>query len=131
MASELSDYLANAHLAWLKGTTMPAAPATVYVALFNGNPTGAGSGGTDVTATIRPGGRVAVPFGTVASREVPNNANIDFGAAAAGATVTHAALYDAETSGNMLYFSPLDNNRTIALGDPVVIPAGDLKVNYN
>jgi hypothetical protein len=130
MASELSTYLANAHLAWLKGDDMPAAPTTVYVAIFNGDPTAAGTGGTEVSGTISDG-RKAVSFGTVTARAVANDANIDFGAAAASGTITHGALFDAATGGNMLYFTPLTNTRTIALGDPVVIPAGDLNVNYN
>lgn len=131
MASELSNYLANAILNWHRGTAMPAAPATVYVGVFNGDPTAAGTGGTEVTTTIRPAGRVAVGFGTVTSRAVANAANIDFGAAAAGATITHAAIFDAASGGNMLGFTPLDNSRTIAVADPVVIPAGDLQVNFN
>lgn len=74
---------------------------------------------------------MAVPFGTVAARAVLNNAIIEFGAADAGATITHSALFDADSGGNMLYYSPLDNSRTVSLGDPVVIPIGDLGVNYN
>lgn len=131
MASELSNYLANLHLNWVKGTDMPNAPATVYVGLFNGDPTPTGLGGSDVTATVRTAGRVAVAFGAVANRVVMNNANVDFGAAAAGATITHAALYDAQTGGNMLYFTELDTTRTVIAGDPIVIPVGDLSVNYN
>lgn len=131
MASELSNYLANAILNWHKGTAMPTAPTTVYVALFNGDPTAAGSGGTEVTTTIRVAGRVGIAWGTVASRAVSNNANVDFGAAAGGATVTHAAIFDASSAGNMLGFTPLDNTRVIAAADPVVIPTGDLQVNFN
>jgi|SRR5215217_67580 len=131
MASELSNYFANAVLAWVKGTAMPTAPAAVYVGLFNGDPTVTGGGGTEVTTTIRVAGRVAVTLGAVASRAVPNSAIVDFGAAAGGATVTHAALFDAASAGNMLSFTPLDNSRVIAAADPVVIPIGDLNVNFN
>ena len=131
MASELSNYLANAILGWFGGDDMPTAPATVYVALFNGDPTAAGSGGTEVTTTIRAGGRVAVDWGAVASRARANDAQIDFGTAAGAATVTHAAIFDASTAGNMLAYTPLDNTRNVNAGDPVVFPVGDLSVNFN
>lgn len=131
MASELSNYLANEILDWLKGTDMPAAPTSVYVALFNGDPTAAGTGGTEVTATIRPAGRVAVTFGAIAARQITNSADVDFGTADASANVTHAALFDAASAGNMLAFSPLDTPRSITGDDPVLIPIGDLRLNFN
>lgn len=131
MASELSNYLANEILGWIKGEAMPTAPATVYVALFNGDPTATGSGGTEVTETIRTAGRVAVTWGAVTARAVANSAQIDFGTAAGGATVTHCAIFDAATAGNMLAYTPLDNTRNVNAGDPVVFPVGDLSVNFN
>lgn len=130
MASELSNYMANAVLEWVAGTNMPTAP-TSYIALFNGDPTPAGTGGTEVTTTIRPAGRLAVTWGDPASRQISNDANVDFGTADANATVTHAAIFDAASGGNMLLFSPLDNTRTIVAGDPVVIPIGDARFNFN
>lgn len=131
MASELSNYLANAILNYLDGDAMPTAPTDVYVALFNGDPTASGSGGTEVTTTIRVAGRLAVTWSAVASRACSNSADIDFGTAAGGATVTHAALFDAASAGNMLAWSPLDTTRVVVAGDPVVIPTGDLSVNFN
>lgn len=131
MASELSNYLANEILDWFKGNAIVSAPGTVYVALFNGDPTATGSGGTEVTTTIRPAGRVGVTWGSITSRAISNSAEIDFGAADAGASVTHAALFDASSVGNMLAFTPLDVPRTISGGDAVVIPIGDLAVNFN
>jgi hypothetical protein len=131
MASELSDYLANAILNWLDGDAMPTAPADVYVGLFNGDPTAAASGGTEVTTTIRAAGRVAVTWGAVAGRATENSAAVDFGVAAGGATVTHLALFDAASAGNKLGFTPLDTTRAVTAGDPVVIPIGDLNFNFN
>lgn len=131
MASELSNYLADEILDWFKGTDMPSAPTTVYVALFDGDPTAAGTSGTEVTTDIRPAGRLGVTWGSIAARAVTNSANIDFGTADSNADVTHAALFDAASGGNMLCYSPLDNVRSIIAGDPVVIPSGDLNVNFN
>lgn len=128
MASELSDYSANAFLNWLRGTTFPTAPSDVYMALFNGNPT---SGGTEVTTTIRVAGRVAIDYGAVASRAVENATDIDFGEAAGGATITYLAVYDAASSGNLLGYSPLDNNRTVIAGDPVIFLADAHSFHFN
>lgn len=97
-----SNYLGNAVLNWVKGSAMPTAPSAVYVALFNGDPTDAGSGGTEVTTTIRTAGRVAATFGAVSAKSMSNSALVDFGNAAGTATVTHFAVYDAASAGNML-----------------------------
>jgi hypothetical protein len=97
-----SNYLGAAIEGWLKGTAMPTAPAGTYVALFNGDPTDAGTGGTEVTTTIRTAGRVAETFGAVAGKTMANNAIVSFGNAAGAATVTHFAVFDAASAGNML-----------------------------
>lgn len=131
MASELSNYAANAFLNWVKSTAFPADPAAVYLALFNGNPTASGTGGTEVTTTIRPAGRVAVTFGAITSREITNSADVLFGNAAAGASITHFAIFDAASSGNMIAFTPLDAPRTISTGDPVTFLTGAVKLNFN
>lgn len=131
MASELSNYLANEFLDWVKGNAIDSPPASVYVALFDGDPTASGSGGTEVTTTIRVAGRVAVTWGAIASRQIANSADVDFGTSAGNANVTHAALFDASSGGNMLAYSAVDNTRNILTGDPVVIPTGDLSVNFN
>lgn len=131
MASELSNYLANEFLDWVKGVAIDSPPAAVYVALFDGDPTAAGSGGTEVTTTIRVAGRLAVTWGAISSRQIANSADIDFGTSAGNANVTHAAIFDAASGGNMLTYSPVDNVRNILTGDPVVIPTGDLTINFN
>lgn len=131
MASELSNYLANAILNWLDGDAMPAAPSDVYVALFDGDPTAAGSGGTEVTTTIRVAGRLPITWGAVSARACSNSADIDFGTSAGNANVTHCAIFDASSAGNMLMYSAVDNVRNILTGDPVVIPTGDLSANFN
>jgi hypothetical protein len=121
-----STYLGNAILNWVKGSAMPTAPTTVYVGLFNGDPTDSGSGGTEVTTTIRVAGRVAVTFGTVASKAMANNAIVNFGAAAAGATVTHFGVFDAASAGNMLGSNALSGGGTISAGASVSFASGAL-----
>lgn len=131
MASELSNYLANEILGFFKGEAMPTAPATVYVALFSADPTAAGTLTNEVTTTIRVAGRVAIDWGDVTSRALANDAAVNFGNAAGGASITHGAIMDAASAGNMLAWSPLTTPRTVIAGDPVVIPIGDVSVNFN
>lgn len=128
MASELSNYLANSVLAWLKGVNMPAAPAAVYVALFDGQPS---AGGTERSTTIRTAGRVAVPWSAITARAITNSAIVDFGAAVGAANLSWAALYDASAGGNLLSETPLDTARTVVANDPVSFPVGDIVFNFN
>lgn len=124
-----SAYLENGLLGWLKGTGLPAAPATVWLALWNGDPGDGGAGGSEVTATIRPAGRVAVPFGAIAAGAMGNAAAIDFGAAAGAASVSHFALFDSAAGGNLLLTGPLGGGvQAVAAGNGVAVPAGALAV---
>ena len=43
-------------------------------------------------------------------------------------TVTHIGIWDASSSGNMLYYTALDASKTIATGDILKIAAGSLTV---
>lgn len=126
-----SDYLETALCSWIKGTTMPAAPATVYVGLFNGDPTDAGTGGTEVTTTIHTAGRVAVTFGTISGGGLmANSAIVDFGSAAAGATITHFGVFDASSAGHLLGSSALaGGSQVISSGTPVAFAIGALSWN--
>ena len=128
--SGLSTYTQNAILNWLKGTAMPAAPAGVYVGLFNGDPTDAGSGGAEVTTTVRAAGRVAATFGTITGNtSIANSADVDFGAAAGAATVSHFAIYDAATEGNMLGSAALASSQSVASTNLVKFATGALAIN--
>lgn len=125
-----STFLENAVLNYVKGTAFPAAPAAVYVALFNGDPTDAATGGTEVTATVRAAGRVAVTFGAIAAKTMSNSGVVDFGNAAGGTNVTHFAIFSAQTGGNLLYTAPLTGGtQTINTGNPTSFAVGAISVS--
>lgn len=129
-----SNYLEDLILGWVKGSNMPSAPVAVYVGLFNGDPTDAGSGGTEVTTTIRAAGRVAATFGSIttdaAANSISNSSDVDFGDADGAATVSHFAIFDAASSGNMLYSAALSGgSQSIGAGTSVKFAAGDLDVS--
>lgn len=61
--------------------------------------------------------------------EVRNNGNIAFSLATGSwGTITHWALYDASTSGNLLGYGELTSSRNPQSGDVVVIADETLKV---
>lgn len=125
---ELTDTTKNTLLDWLTGKTTPAAVATRYVALFNGDPQGAGS---EVTTTIRIAGRVdlTAAMGAASAGSAANTALIDFGNAAGNATVSHFAIMDAATAGSVLASDVLTGgSQTITIGNPVSFAIGDLSV---
>lgn len=125
LTGSLSDYVKNWICNWIKGSAAPSAPAALYMSLWNGDPSGAGS---DVTATIRAAGRVAITFGAVTDGVFSNSAEIDFGLADAGATVTHFRIYDAASGGNAIGEAALDNSKTILANDPVKFPVSGITI---
>lgn len=126
--AEMSNYLEVALLnGTLNGTTYTA-PAAVYVALFTSNPTDAGSG-TEVSGGSY--ARTAVTFATASgtSGSVASNADCTFPQATGNwGTVGWIGIYDASTSGNLLYHTALDAAKTIETGDIFKIASGSLTV---
>ena len=127
--SSFSNYTENLLLNWLLTTNSATRPTAWYVGLFTAAPSDAG-GGTEVTGN----GYARVATGTISvsgtDTTATNSAAIEFAAASGGnwGTVTHAAIFDASTSGNMLAWAQLTTSRTINDGDVFRIPAGSLTV---
>jgi len=127
--SSFSDYTENLLLNWLLTTNSATRPTAWYVGLFTAAPSDTG-GGTEVTGN----GYARVATGTISisgtSTTATNAAAIEFAAASGGnwGTITHAAIFDASTSGNMLAWAALTTSRTINDGDVFRIPAGSLTV---
>lgn len=128
--SSFSDYTENLVLTWLLTNGSATRPTAWYVGLFTAAPSDTG-GGTEVTGNAY--ARVAT--GTIgvsgtSPTTATNSAAIEFAAASGGnwGTVTHAAIFDASTSGNMLAWAELTTARTINDGDVFRIPASSLTI---
>lgn len=124
--SDLSLYFGNKIVRWIGGEAMPTAPGDIFIALFNGNPK---SGGTEVTTSIRPTGRVAAVWDVPASgtgNVLATNTDTDFGLADSGATVSYVGAFDAASSGNLLASKALGTPQTIVPGAAVKFKAGDI-----
>ena len=123
-----SDYLETALCNWIKGTAMPAPPAGLYVALFNGDPTDTGAAAIEVTTTIRAVGRAVVTFGAISGGgTMSNSAIVNFGNAAGGATVSHFGIYNFASAGNLLGSGSIGGGpQAITAGTAVSFAAGAL-----
>lgn len=133
----LSDYLEQALLnAVLRGGTYVGGP--VYAALFTADPTDSGTGAeVSDSGYIRQVCHSATPAD---GWDVPdetggftNNAQlITFPAIVdAPVTVTHWALFDAQSGGNMLLYSPLENPKTLDPSDVMALPVGAVTVTLS
>jgi hypothetical protein len=116
---------------FMKGTYTP--PTNIFVALSTADPTDSG-------------GSIAEPSGGSYARK--STASADWDAAASGALdnanvitfaeasgswglITHFALFDHLTAGNMLAHGALSASKTISDGDTASFAAGDLDVSLD
>lgn len=125
--------------ALLRGVAFAQA-STIYVGLHTSDPTDAG--GNEVTLAAFPayerldaakGGAISSGW-TASSNGVSKNANqLIYPVHDGGGdiTVTHFALYDAATGGNMLVHAPLNTARTLSPGDVYVIDPQQLTVQLS
>jgi len=80
-------------------------------------------GGNRVTTTVRTAGRVAVDLESVPAAGTDNDMTTDgesdFGPAAGAASITHAAICDAASSGNILLSKALASTVAVEAGEQV------------
>ena len=106
------------------------APANLYLALFQSNPTDSGTGGTEVAYTgyARQAITFSAPAASGAGLAMQNTALITFPEAPASAgTVTYVAVMDSLSGGNMWLYGQLDQSLTIQAGVSPVFRAGSVK----
>ena len=127
--SEMSNYLENALINGTLRATNYTAPTTVYVGLYTSDPTDANTG-TEVS-----GGsyvRKSATFASPSNGASATSADITFDQATASwGTITHIGILDAETTGNLLYHTPLTTSKTIDTGDIFKIASGSLTVTLS
>lgn len=122
----MSNYLENALVNATLRNTSYTSPATVYVSLHTADPTDAGSG-TEVTggSYARKSATFAAPSNGVSA----TSADVTFDQATASwGLITHIGIWDALTTGNLLYHTPLTTSKTIDSGDIFKIASGSLTV---
>jgi hypothetical protein len=124
--AEISNYLENAIInATLRATTFTS-PSTVYVSLHTADPTDAGTG-TEVSGGSY--ARKTATFGAPSNGVSTTTANVEFDVATAyWGIITHIGIFDALTTGNLLYHTALDASKEIDTNDIFRITAGNLTV---
>jgi hypothetical protein len=131
-----SQYLEDALLNWMKGTTFPAAPSTVYVALFTTAPSDdAGtsavevSGGSYARASITTSsGWSSISGAPSAAAQISNGGTITFATPTGNwGSVVAIGIYDASSAGNLLYWNTI-TSQTINTGVVASFSAGNLVI---
>ena len=125
MSTNDGNYLIDKLLGWLIGSAFPSAPATIYAALWHGDPD---SGGTEVTQSNSLT-RQSTSLGSVSSHALTSNTTLNFGTVTGSPanTVTYVTLHDSSTAGNLLAKVAI-TAITLATGNVVEILSGSLVV---
>lgn len=119
-----SQYLATSVVNWIRGTAMPAASSTRYIALFTAGGTEL-SGGDYARLVVNAWGSITEAGGEVTVA----NSEVEVSAEATGdwAAVTQFRIYDAATDGNALTgLTALTTPQTVLTGGTAEFAIGDL-----
>lgn len=122
----MSNYAEDQVMKWLLSTTSITRPTTWYVALYTATPSDTG-GGTELSGSGYARQSITFTISGTNPTQAANSAQIDFPTASGSwGTVTHAAIFDASTSGNMLWWGALTASKAVASGDVFRIASGAL-----
>lgn len=130
----MSDDLENKLINHIFRNTDYTRPANIYLALFTAAPSDSG-GGTEVSG------------GSYARQAVATGASSGWDAASGGATantgvvtfpmatadwgtITHVGVFDASTSGNLMFHGALSSNKTVSNGDIFRFNAGEFDIAF-
>jgi hypothetical protein len=134
--SAASNYLENKVLDHVLTTTSYSAPAARYLALFT-NTSGsaaanleAGTLTDEISTSSTAYAREVVTFAAASGGSSATNATVTFDTATANwGTITHVAVMDAETSGNVLFYGAVTTSKTIETGDTFQVSSGNLTIS--
>lgn len=125
----MADFVAssrNAMLDWLTGEASPAAAATRYITVFDGDPQGAG---TEVINTITGSANrqnMTTAMAAASGGSAASDADITFTSSAVGAaTVDYVAVYSAITGGTLMASTAV-SSKSVGIGDSLKILATQL-----
>lgn len=131
--SQFSDYFEAAILNWFRGTTFPVATGSVYASLHTSATADDGTG-TEVSGNAYARQGLTKASGTwtapAAAGNITNTAAVNFPAATPSGwgTITHGALWDAATVGNMIMHGALGASKAIGVGDVFQYAIGAISI---
>lgn len=125
----LSDHSEDSLLDHVLGNTSYTPLATMYLALSTTAPA---DDGTNVTEHSGDGYvRKAITFAAANARAIAQNADVNFNEATASwGTITHYAIFDAESGGNMLAYGDIDPDKLIDSGKTPKIISGEVAISF-
>jgi hypothetical protein len=126
-----SNYLENALLKHVFNGTAYSAPAAVYVALSTADPLDDGSALAEPSGNGYARTQVA-SWSTASAGQVSNAAQVQFPqATGAWGTITHFALLDAASGGNLLAHAPLAAALSVQTGNAPLFDVGGIVVSLD
>jgi 2-keto-4-pentenoate hydratase len=131
--SAASNYLENKVLDHVLTATSYTAPSVRYLAIFTGDAAANLEAGTltnEVSTSGSAYARTAVTFAAANAGTSATNATVTFPTATANwGTITHVAVMDALTSGNVLFYGAVTTPKTIENGDTFQVSSGNLTIS--
>jgi hypothetical protein len=132
--SAASNYLENKVLDHVLTATAYTQPGTRYIGLFTNTSTNAASNLEAGTLTDEVSGgsyaRKTVTFSAASSGTSSTSATVTFDTATGNwGTITHVAVMDALTAGNVLFWGAVTTPKTIETGDTFQVSSGNLTVS--
>jgi hypothetical protein len=122
----LSDHAEKLLLDFLMTTGTATRPTNWYVALYTAAPSDSG-GGTEVSGAGYARQSVAFDAAATPGGTTSNSADVSFTAAGGNyGTVTHLGIFDASSSGNLLWHGALTADKTVEDGDTITFTAGNI-----
>ena len=126
-----TNYLENEVLDHVlgKGTRDFTSPANLFIGLFTA--VSDGEAGTVTEVSGNGYARTAVTFNTASGGSATNDGDITFPAASGGSfgTITHIGVYDASTSGTLIFYGSLSASKTVDDGDIFQISDTNLTIS--
>lgn len=127
----LSTATANKLLDHLLKNTAYTQPSNIYIAASTANPTDAGSGLTEPSGNGY-ARKLYNTWDTPASSHTSNTGAVTFDTATGSwGTITHCAVMDASSGGNILWYGALGASQAITTDDILEFEAGDIDVTLN
>lgn len=132
--SASSDYLEDAVLDHVLGNTALAQPATLYLGLFTNDSTNATANleAGILTDEVTGGSyiREVATFNAATTGSASSSATVTFTTATANwGTISHVAVMDAASAGNVLFYGAVTTAKLITSGDTFQISAGNLTIS--
>ena len=131
--SAASNYLENKVLDHVLTSNTYSAPGARYLALFtDAAATNLEAGVLTNEVSVGAYARAPVTFANASNGAAANNAMVAFPVATASwGTITHVAVMDALTAGNVLFWAPVVVQKTIDAGDTFLVFVNNLSITLN